>query len=80
MPYLIDSIAIARYQHGLGGLEPNLDVSAFYSKVAAITSSDEYFKVGGQPVMENDRINDDTELTVLEVFMNMYVLYIFRGG
>ena len=56
-----------RYQHGLGGLEVSLDVSAFYSKVAAITSSAEYFKVGGQPVMENDRINDDTELTVLEV-------------
>lgn len=46
----------------------NLEVSAFYSKIAAITASNEYFKVGGQPVMENDRINDDTELTVLEVF------------
>jgi hypothetical protein len=42
-------------------------VSAFYSKVAAVTSSEEYFKVGGQPVMENDRINDDTEHSVLQV-------------
>lgn len=44
----------------------SLDVSAFYSKIAAGTAAAEYFKVGGQPVMENDRINDDTELTVLQ--------------
>lgn len=51
-------------------METNLDVSAFYSKIAAVTSADEYFKVGGQPVMEADRINDDTELTVLQVTLN----------
>lgn len=65
------NICILRYQHGLGGVEVSLEVSAFYSKIAALTAATEYFKVGGQPVMENDRINDDTELTVLQVCSDM---------
>lgn len=70
-------LVLSRYQHGHGGLEASLGVSAFYGRAASLVTSAEFFRVGGQPVLEDDRIDDNTELTVLEVSACVIVLQVF---
>lgn len=53
-----------RYQEGRGGLGVDVDVAAHYASLAAASSSEEYHRVGGQPIVESDRITDATELVV----------------
>ena len=53
-----------RYQNGLGDLTADIDVASHYASLAAAQSSDEFHKVGAQPIVESDRITDATELVV----------------
>ena len=53
-----------RYQEGLGGLSKDTDMASHYASLSAAKASEEFHKVGAQPIMESDRITDATELVV----------------
>ena len=42
----------------------NLEVAAQYARRASTVSADNFHRVGAQPILESDRINDDTERDV----------------
>jgi hypothetical protein len=52
-----------RYQHGIG-LPRDMETAAQYAVRAASVSSEAFHRVGGQPIMESDRIDDNTEREV----------------
>jgi hypothetical protein len=52
-----------RYHKGVG-VSMNMETAAQYGVLSSEQSSNEFHRVGGQPVMESDRINDLTERTV----------------
>jgi SEL1 protein len=52
-----------RYQNGIGVLR-DPETAAQYAQRAVAVAAEEYHRVGGQPVMESDRITDDTEKVV----------------
>jgi hypothetical protein len=54
---------VCRYNHGLG-VSTDAETAAQYGSRAAAAASAEYHRAGGQPVMEADRIDDNTEKEV----------------
>jgi SEL1 protein len=52
-----------RYQNGIGLLQ-DTETAAQYAQRAVAVAAEEFHRVGGQPVMEGDRITDDTEKVV----------------
>lgn len=65
-------VALAhRYVHGLG-VPRDVETGAYYMSVAATASSIAFHAIGGQPIIEADRINDATEKSVS--YAHMYVL------
>ena len=52
-----------RYQHGLGVIK-DVEIAAQYARRASVVSADNFHRVGAQPILESDRINDDTERDV----------------
>lgn len=55
-----------RYQLGLDGVTKDVEMAALYSKMAADISSDEFHKSGGQPIVESDRLDDNSEVQVMD--------------
>ena len=49
-----------RYKYGVDGTIRDSETAAFYYSVASIKASDAFHTIGGQPVVESDRINDLT--------------------
>lgn len=57
--------AILSYQFEQGvGVSLDIETAAFYSLSAAKQASLDFHSVGGEPIMEADRLNDDTEKAV----------------
>jgi hypothetical protein len=54
---------MVRYQRGFG-VPRDTETAAFYSLLAASASSVAYHAVGGMPLIEKDRVNDEMEKTV----------------
>jgi TPR repeat protein len=54
-----------RFSQGLGVAE-DLETAAFYGLVSAMQASVEFHSIGGEPVAERDRIDDNTEKAVLQ--------------
>jgi hypothetical protein len=55
-------VALAyRYEHGIGGVISDIETAAQYSLLPADVASNAYHTVGAQPVVEADRIDDNTE-------------------
>ena len=42
----------------------DIETAVFYGALAAAVSSESYHRVGGQPVLEADRIDDRTEKNI----------------
>lgn len=55
-----------RYQHGIGGVKQCTETAAQYAQLAANVAAFEYHRVGGQPILEADRIDDKTAREVRE--------------
>lgn len=55
-----------RYTHGFG-VKKNLETAAQYASQAVKVAADQYHKVGGQPILEADRIDDHTEGQVMHL-------------
>ena len=49
-----------RYHQGLGVIK-DTETACYYGALAAAVSSTEFSRVGGQPILESDRITDSTE-------------------
>jgi hypothetical protein len=47
-------------EHGIGGLNRDVELAAQYLVTPVQVSSDNYYATGAQPLMEADRINDNT--------------------
>lgn len=58
-----DAILAHRYHLGIG-LSQDLETASQYAIRAASVSSEAFHRVGGQPIMESDRIDDNTEREV----------------
>lgn len=56
-------ILTQRYHMGLG-VTSDVETAAFYGSSAAAVASEHFHRVGGQPILEADRINDRTVMTV----------------
>ena len=54
---------LIRYQHGLG-VARDIETAGFYSTVAAEASNTAFHALGGMPVAETDRIDENTEKSV----------------
>lgn len=52
-----------RYQHGIGLIQDD-ETAAHYALLAAAVASEGYHRLGGQPVLQSDRVDDRTERTV----------------
>jgi SEL1 protein len=52
-----------KYQHGIG-VRKDIETSVRYGRISATVASIDYNKVGGQPLHQNDVINDNTESIV----------------
>lgn len=58
-------VALAyRYEHGLGGVIVDIEMAAQYSLYPADVASNVFHTIGAQPVVETDRIDDNTEADV----------------
>ena len=53
----------ARYLHGVG-VSADKETAAQYALLALAEVTTEYHRIGGQPVLETDRIDDNTEKEV----------------
>jgi hypothetical protein len=52
---------LSRYEHGIGGVIADIETAAQYSLLPADSASHLFHTIGGQPVIEADRIDDNTE-------------------
>ena len=57
------SYSSRRYHHGIG-LPKDIETAAQYAVRASSVSSEAFHRVGGQPILEGDRIDDNTEKEV----------------
>lgn len=58
-----DAALAHRYQHGIA-VQQHVETAAQYARHAVAVSAESYHRLGGQPVLESDRIDDDTEKDV----------------
>lgn len=53
-----------RYRHGIGVVADS-ETAAYYLYIAAGTASQAFHTIGGQPLMESDRLNDHTAKSIV---------------
>jgi hypothetical protein len=50
----------ARYEHGIGGVTKDVETALQYSLLPVRKSYDAYHTVGAQPIVEADRLHENT--------------------
>jgi len=55
-----------RYRSGVKSLDACPEIASLYAQMASVVSAEEYHKVGGQPILEEDKLTDMTEKEVVK--------------
>jgi hypothetical protein len=63
------------YEHGIGGVALDFETASQYSLFPAEVASNAYHTVGAQPLIETDRIDDNTEANVSQLFSLVLCLF-----